>query len=100
VLKMKNNSLVILAITAIAAIVGLVLMFNAATTGEVAKSQFYGAGPMIIEKTPYETCRRQMCNDGLQALPTGNVDTLHDLIECKCRSTPETRWFSTKLTYG
>ena len=48
---MKNNTtaLVILAMTAIAAIVGLVLMFTGAGTGNAAKTQFYGAPPVIIE---------------------------------------------------
>ena len=99
-MKNKATALVILAITAIAAIVGLVLMFNVAQTGHIAKTQYYGAPPVIIEKTLYETCRKQMCNDSLQSKPTGRVNTLHNIIECKCLSTPETRWFSRIRTYG
>ncbi len=99
---MKNNStsMVIVGVVAIAAIVGLVLLFNAAQTGNAAKTQFYGAGPLLIEKTDYETGRRLMCNDGLVAQPTGNVDQLRNLVEYKCISTPERRWFSKTLTYG
>ena len=96
----KSVSMVILGIVAIAAIVGLVLLFNAAKTGQAASTSFYGAGPALIYKTEYETCRRMMCNDGLQAQATGNVDTLHNLIECRCITTTETGWYSQILKYG